>query len=166
MKKIKVPDGMLAAAKESIESKSWDARNGEDQADCVTIVGDDAEALAVVALEAALLWLTENPIIPIGEKAMEIAKSQCDDRITGIGVFTGAVEWQRRMFLAPEPEYPDLIALANKLIDNPNWRSTDLYHILLKAFRMGEGVAIKTAVEGLRGALEPKTEPESKMGDS
>ena len=57
------------------------------------------------ALEAALRWLSENPIVPSVE--------QCDAIRDVLGpredlmqwqVKEVAFEWQRRMFLAPEPE--------------------------------------------------------------
>ena len=150
MKKIKVPDGMLAAAREVM----WPDR---------LATGYEHQNLES-ALKAAITWLADNPTEPSLEQVGYMYDAFRGSHVEALQYI--ATHWQRRMFLAPEPEDTDLIALANKLIDNPNWRSTDLYHILLKAFRMGEGAAIKTAVEGLREALEPKTEPEPKMGDS
>lgn len=37
-----------------------------------------------------------------------------------------------------EGECKDLISIANKLMATPDWRSADLYHALLEAFRLGE----------------------------
>jgi hypothetical protein len=88
---IKVPQGMLEAAMEA--------------------VGDyPQDTLAMMqALEAALRWLSENPIVPTIERCNEIV-----DR-WGLGhplhpdppvvwVMRGIEEGQRRMFRAPEPE--------------------------------------------------------------
>ena len=55
------------------------------------------------ALEAALLWLSENPIVPTEEQAQYMY-----DGKNGLGhagtIRYCMIEWQRRMFLAPEPE--------------------------------------------------------------
>jgi hypothetical protein len=39
----------------------------------------------------------------------------------------------------------DLISIANRLTANPDWRSSDLYHALLRAFRLGESNGKKNA---------------------
>jgi hypothetical protein len=57
-------------------------------------------------LEAALRWLSENPIVPTEKQWEEISK---DAPLTSIRMPYDWVlsEWQRRMFLAPEPDHVD-----------------------------------------------------------
>lgn len=60
-------------------------------------------------LEAALRWLSENPIVPTDQQEMEIYKkyiSTVSDKAYPIYLLK---EWQRRMFLAPEPEVPEAV---------------------------------------------------------
>lgn len=63
-------------------------------------------------LEAATEWLAANPIVPddtqIGE--MMSAKRQFIDHFgESDWIRWGATDWQRRMFLAPEPEVPEAV---------------------------------------------------------
>jgi len=57
-------------------------------------------------LESALRWLSENPIVPSDEQleAMIQQARKIGDPYLGLWREV-VVEWQRRMFLAPEPEY-------------------------------------------------------------
>ena len=114
-KKIVVPDGMLAVATAACEKWS----------------GIRESQLAQKVLESALAWLAKNPISPTPEQAIAIAKSRFDDRVTGIWFATGAVEWQRRMFLAPEPEVPEEI---KDLMDRWGNRFDEA---ILQAYRRG-----------------------------
>lgn len=81
MSEIKVPEAMLDAACNNGYAKGWERRE---------IAG---------ILEAALRWWSENPIVPTKEQANFIPKD--------VGAFTTfqgwVIEFQRRMFLAPEP---------------------------------------------------------------
>ena len=87
--KIQVPEGMLKAIRGRY-------------------VGNDNCGRYI--LEAALCWLSENPIVPTDGEAKAIWRDTglCnevdDDELRCI-----VVEWQRRMFLAPEPEVPSEI---------------------------------------------------------
>ena len=87
MKKIKVPDGMLKAALTA------------------NVDGVDTSERIARGLEASIRWLSENPIVPTLDQwescyrgipsgsypsSSEVEIAQC-------------VEWQHRMFLAPEP---------------------------------------------------------------
>lgn len=51
--KIKVPEGMLSAVEQALEDNDWPARPKEQSR---------------VACEAALRWLSENPIVPSDEQ--------------------------------------------------------------------------------------------------
>lgn len=72
-----------------------------------------------VALEEALLWLSENPIVPTPEQCDEIRSAvdavmengpgrQVGESLVSDGTCETCVEWQRRMFLAPEPPDPEV----------------------------------------------------------
>lgn len=93
--RIKVPGGMLKAASLAIDSE----------------FGAPASALVVnrmrVALESALGWVSENPIVPTNEQIRDIFATRhygvsCDDQRAYYA------EWQRRMFLSSEPEMPEI----------------------------------------------------------
>lgn len=55
-------------------------------------------------LQAAVKWLAENPIIPTHKQIQDIADSNI--YYTEM-VAKWIAEWQRRMFLAPDPEIPE-----------------------------------------------------------
>ena len=76
MKKIIVPDGMLKAMNSAFD-------NGRRT---TSLLG-----------EAALLWLSENPVVPTHDQFDAMRGTYRDI----------CAEWQRRMFLAPEPEVPE-----------------------------------------------------------
>jgi hypothetical protein len=59
-----------------------------------------------VGLEAALRWLSEHPIVPTMEQATEMSDSGHPCVLDGVWY---AIEWQLRMFLAPEPKAPEEI---------------------------------------------------------
>ena len=97
-KKIVVPEGMLQAAKTGVRNSDGDA--------------------FLSALEVALRWLSENPIVPTDEQLKEL----CEDWGRQVGkpediprnpmislLKVGSVEWQRRMFLAQEPKVTEEI---------------------------------------------------------
>lgn len=86
MKKIVVPDGMYLAA----------------------LPHQDSGTQCSAALEAALRWLSENPIVPTDEQIQATCAAISEDWRVG-EPFEDTyrdllVEWQRKMFLAPEPE--------------------------------------------------------------
>ena len=97
-RRVVVPDGMLKAA--------------------VPCYLPDRQLVHSI-LEAALLWLSENPIVPTSEQLHSIIgklpMAMCDivwtERDRAL-----IAEWQRRMFLAPEPEVPEEI---KDLLSNP-----------------------------------------------
>lgn len=132
--KIKVPEGMLEAA--------------------FAALGDGEKKGSPPAygafLEAALLWQRNNAPMPTESQIGEMIEAHRRDvnlwnRFgSGDSYAYHCWAWIRRMYDAPEIEpSPDLIGIANKLMANPNWRSTDLYYALLEAFRCGEKAASK-----------------------
>jgi hypothetical protein len=86
-RKYVVPEGMLDAFREAMGGRFGHIPGGW-----------------LVGMEAALHWLAENPIAPTCKQWKRLAEEtpmlQPEERVA---------EWQRRMFLAPEPEVPELV---------------------------------------------------------
>lgn len=124
-KRIVVPEGMLRAANKACEKEM--ARL--DPSKPIGYIVADAMCITDQVIEAALLWLSENPIVPTMQQANEMAT------LTPLGgsfAQFSATEWQRRMFLAPEPEVPEEI--ADLLVGvHP-----DVAPIALEAYRRGQ----------------------------
>lgn len=95
-KKIVVPPGMLDAVSDEM-CQRWRYR----KEDWPSVKKTDAANLSF-SLETALRWLAENPIVPTEKQFAKLY-----DDLSGVndGKLTqrGVIEWQRRMFLAPEP---------------------------------------------------------------
>lgn len=87
-KRIVVPEEMLVAASDALAKMKYPALRIE---------------LAGVALEAALLWLSENPIVPTDEQADELWRHPKVLSIYEHYAKAMARDWQRMMFLAPNP---------------------------------------------------------------
>ena len=92
--KVNIPAGMLVAAREAHRKFEAD---------------EPGVFLTARILEAALLWLAENPISPTIKQAADLLFVFRDvpsdlDRIREI-----ALRWQRRMLLAPDPEPNDIL---------------------------------------------------------
>jgi len=99
MKKIVVPEGMMKAA-----IFAWRLH---------PIRGYPPEDAVCKAVEAALRWLSENPIVPSEAQLRKMEDEVLGkegilmgNRLSEIGAIT---EWQRRCFLAPEPEAPESV---------------------------------------------------------
>jgi hypothetical protein len=123
-KKIAVPEGMLETA--------YDAQFGKDgPTETSRFINTPSMK---ICLEAALRWLSENPIVPTVEQLYST-----------IGVLPVAMcyivwterdramiaEWQRRCFLAPdEPQYCEIqltkgkVALVDTPVNNEDSRGT------------------------------------------
>lgn len=102
-------------------------------------------------LEAALCWLSENPIVPTMAQYDAIG-----DEMTRAGYqFTPwnfAIAWQRRMFLAPEPMVPEAVkdllcpdlgreTFTGEVYQASHWLSTNDAEVnrrILEAFRRGQ----------------------------
>lgn len=116
MKKIIVPEEMLRAA----------CRSG-------TTTADDAEPI----LEAALRWLSGNPIAPTDEqlKKMENARLHQNQSPPHDPERWLCTEWQRLMFLA-EPKVPEEIKDLLESDDEEKCFCTpDHNRMVLEAFR-------------------------------
>jgi len=101
-KKIVVPEGMVKAVDYAISKARGIGRD---------ITGGQVRD---IALEVALRWLSNNPILPTMEQAKEMSDSGHPCILDGVWY---ATEWQKRMFLAPEPNVPQEIADMLQLPD-------------------------------------------------
>ena len=102
-KKIVIPEGMLTAAWQAVSSKMKTYIPGN---------GPGELHVASIAVEAALLWLSENPIVPTKEQLGPVVKEcgKLSQSLYGYGGWIWMItEWQRRMFLAPGPDMPEAI---------------------------------------------------------
>ncbi len=96
-KKIVVPPEMLKAVVSAM------LKNPVEYTGLRNFEKDVAKSIAF-GLEAALLWIGENPIVPTEEQAQEMARFGPLRDVNFL-----CAEWQRRMFLAPEPEVPESV---------------------------------------------------------
>jgi hypothetical protein len=89
-KRYIVPEGMLKAVQNALVGYWHDH----------TVTSDSS---ITVVLEAAVRWLSENPIVPTEQEYRDFGVKFDFQGVKCIA------EWQRRMFLAPEPEVPEAI---------------------------------------------------------
>jgi hypothetical protein len=100
--KIQVPEGMLEAVDRACPSLDYlPAGRKRD------------------ILEAALRWLSKNPIVPTKQQALELCQVYRDAGPQGPSFLYDmlsvvSAEWQRRMFLAPDPDEPIRDLLVEK----------------------------------------------------
>lgn len=92
------------------------------------------------AVEAALRWLAENPIVPSHEQIYDMEKEHVNPNIRWM-----LIEWQRQMFLAPDPDSPikDLIfdspsGIPVVLSDHSVSVSDDVNSRIREAYRRGQ----------------------------
>lgn len=142
-KKIVIPEGMLQAG--------WDAVH-------------EANGIAGVStvLEAALRWLSENPILPtnLAESAIYSEWKKDHDLQYPLWILR---EWQRRMFLAPEPEVPEEI--KDLLVSNedekrgiPLVTPSDVFNQkITEAFQRGRYTAMKSIQDAQKPSQEAQT---------
>ena len=103
-KKIVIPEGMLTAAWQAVSSKMKTYIPGH---------GPGELHVARIAVEAALLWLSENPIVPTKEQLGPVVKEcgKLSQSLYGYGGWIWMItEWQRRMLLAPGPDVPEAVS--------------------------------------------------------
>lgn len=118
-RKIVVPEGMLKAACNaySVEPK---LRSRSD---------------TVFVLEAALLWLSENPIVPTAAWSDSTIRGW--DVLTEQSLIAAILEWQRRMFLAPDMKVPREILDLHVSDTEMGWDSP-INKRIIEAFRRGQ----------------------------
>jgi hypothetical protein len=89
-KRYVTPDAMLDVVYSTIENSGLEFGEGE-------------KLLVCAALDASIKWLAENPIVPTEQEYRDFGVKFDFQGVKCIA------EWQRRMFLAPEPEVPEAI---------------------------------------------------------
>lgn len=123
-KKIVVPEGMINAVDAALSlERGW-------RHELPAGIARDA------TLQAALRWMSENPIVPTEQQALDMATGCKFDSFENWELVRwGACEWQRRMFLAPDPEIPQEIAdLCNENGPNsPRWKAA-----IIESYRRGQ----------------------------
>lgn len=117
--KIKVPEFMLVSFRDAMQEHFGSVPGG-----------------FVVGLEAALEALAENPIVPTNEQISEMSCAVTDKPCPWGHTKPLIIEWQRRMFEAPEPEVPEAIRDLLDPLDREN-RFLANQHIL-EAYRRGQ----------------------------
>lgn len=157
--KIKIPDGMVKASVDKMMSRWEDQNDGYRNSSMGVEAEKQLQKNLPVALEAALRWLSENPIVPTLEQTEECRHLHRYefDPLKPLCVYQQvAVEWQRRMFLVPEPEIPeeikDLLWGKESLLSGENERVIEAYNRGLRGRRVvinenvqpGEGVVCYT----------------------
>ena len=137
--KIVVPGGMLDAALEV-------ARERRGYPHLASLGTARLKANVQAELEAALRWIAKNPIGPTNEQAKELWRtSTAGETNEARRASLAAVEWQRRMFLAPEPEVPeeikDLLFVGGILTADQvlnEYPKGEVDKLILEAYRRGQ----------------------------
>ena len=95
IKNIWIPDGMLRAAEQHVMNDSESAR--------LELSTEDYKQISRDAIEAALCWMSENPIVPSSSVLAELASSLPSQKYGTGTLFEHVIaEWQRRMFRTNE----------------------------------------------------------------
>jgi len=124
-KKIRVPEGMLRAAREA--NLDYWRKDASARLDSLTPV-----------LEAALGWLVKNLIVPTNQQTDLGAKEWDESGTIGSFAVWWAGEWQKRMFLAPDEDE----AIRDLLRSDENGilslDITSVNHRVREAYRRGK----------------------------
>ena len=145
----KIPDKMLEiAADEFFRAASMNGRPS-----CT-----DRERLEFV-LVAVVRWLRYDILhernVDFHQAILDAERKRFPGSDTDLSVIARRVDFEygvsfarhyiRQLFEIQkrEEEQKDIISIANNLIANSDWRSADLYHALLEAFRLGEAFNAK-----------------------
>ena len=98
MQRIKIPSAMKQAALDAAGQ---------------TVKGSPWQEIAEAAVRGALCWLGKNPIVPtmdqaksLRDLAINVSDSYDQEQPTAASETAVVIEWQRRMFLAPEQPQP------------------------------------------------------------
>ena len=142
-RKYVVPDGMLEAAVDAAVKFS-----GANTIQASPRVKAEIEESFRVAIEAAIRWLAENPIVPKTFDELPTVGYLIDSSTWGTkgkpeyeqkrqenyldGMKRLIAEWQRRMFLAPEPEF-----IGNETVAQFCCRFQTIREAAIEAYRIG-----------------------------
>lgn len=161
MKRIVVPEGMLRAACLVGLCRAYGSSSPIPPDEVQGLISDmavtDKREKVLPVLEAALCWLSENPIVPktydelptIGYISHSLAwgtkgtpeyeQKRQENYLDGMRRLL--VEWQRRMFLDPELEIPDDVVRMlqeKQILFGPEYYLTRL---CVEAYRLGKKAA-------------------------
>ena len=131
---IHVPKGMLRAACRAYPDPDFDY-----------VSEDSFGVFTRPVLEKALRWLSENPIVPTQKQADELWKiaieQNPDKNETTHAAKNMVIEWQRRMFVAPELEVPEAVKdlLSGYADIDQHWKKAD--ENIIEAYHRGQSAA-------------------------
>jgi hypothetical protein len=145
-KRYVVPDGMFMESMLAV----WASKpNGKP--DISERVSAEIEAEFKTAITAAIRWLAENPITPTREQCQSMYASSNHPNGSWQETKLIALEWQRRMFLAPEPEVPESIRDLYESSSSQRWKEA-----ILDAYRRGQMNAKSNLTQQApRASVEP-----------
>jgi hypothetical protein len=126
-KKYRVPEGLLKSAVANL-IHCW------DRIPRSTDYSSKQVQLAMAACEAGIGWLAENPIMPTMRQLNDMYK-KVDTGNGGTYIPAYLAEWQRIMFLAPEPAIPE--AVQDLLYDEFVATTEKINEAIIKAYRRG-----------------------------
>jgi hypothetical protein len=129
-KKIVVPEGMHRAAVERLLLYEYCKVDAFEPSSSTP--EQQASGRASVALEAALHWLSENPLIPTDDFVEEVIREH-----SRTNVKWACSDWQRRMFLAPAPEVPEEIKDLLEVWNGAKYERV-MQNSILDAYRRGQ----------------------------
>jgi len=103
-----------------------------------------AQEIMGLMLKAAVRWMANNPLVPSDESAQQMLAAK--DHFVGSfepveWIRWGGTEWQRRMFLAPEPVFPkELEAILLDTAAPDESRPTRQYYNarVIEAYHLGK----------------------------
>jgi hypothetical protein len=129
MAKIVIPDGLMDAVGQAID----EARGGRN-----SMTDLPACCVKEISVEATLRWLSENPTTPTLKQMCEVETAAAHEPINSTRWLSDILmEWQRRMFFAPEPEVESDEQVREKLADllRPE---VGVYTSMIEAYRRGK----------------------------
>lgn len=118
-KRFVIPEGMLAAAERAYNDCIFENNRSEE------------------TVEAAVRWLAKNPIVPTEEQLDSVMSSSSGPMDIRAYVKLCLVEFQRRMFLEPEPE-PEVPEEVMDLVLSPGLTPIDVNYYIVEAYRRGQ----------------------------
>lgn len=117
-KKIVVPEGCLEAVAKAVRKE---------------LLGNTgSEQISEVSSEAFARWLSENPMRPSDDQVEDLRNEHI-----GLNLKWMMVEWQRRMFLAPEMKVPREILDLHVSDTEMGWDSP-INKRIIEAYRRGQ----------------------------
>jgi hypothetical protein len=125
---------------ELMSEKKYVVPDGGTQAARAAVADERHWPLIWPILDAFIRWQSENPIVPTDKQANELWKiaieQDPDKNETTHAAKNLVMEFQRRMYLAPEPELPEEI--DDLLLGVRGCRVSEIDDRIKEAFRRGQ----------------------------